>query len=316
VTAGRPRSEPTGPDRQAADQGPGVPGAAGGQTPSVTRRRLGWLTRWRSAPLLTRRELRWTVGLTLAFLLVTLDVFVQGPLTSLDKQVQGWDGEARIPWLSHIAWPYDKVGQRSVLIPALLLVAGIVARRWRTWRPVVLAVMSVVALNVVVGALKILIGRSETDTGDPSVLNGGQIYPSGHSSNMVLTGGLIIYLLIRYTPRPPVRRMVLALTVLTTLTCLTSLYIGSHWVTDLISGALVGGLLLQLVIAFDRATARIAEDPPTVLKPVLSVALLEGDRDRVDAVPVARGGLGGVVEDVTEVRPASGAADLGASHQK
>ena len=50
--------------------------------------------------------------------------------------------------------------------------------------------MSFLVLNVVVGAMKILIGRSETETGDPRVLNGGVIFPSGHSSNMVLTGGV------------------------------------------------------------------------------------------------------------------------------
>ena len=60
------------------------------------------------------------------------------------------------------------MGQRSVLVPILLVVAGVFARRHRTWRPVVLAAMSFLVLNVVVGAMKILIGRSETETGNPT----------------------------------------------------------------------------------------------------------------------------------------------------
>ena len=139
-----------------------------------------------------------TAVLSTLFLLVTLDVFVQGPLTQLDLVIQDWDGEAEQPEFQTAAWAYDKMGQRSVLVPILLVVAGVFARRHRTWRPVVLAVVSFVALNVVVGAMKILIGRSETETGDPSVFDGGVIYPSGHSSNMVLTGGLIIYFFWRY----------------------------------------------------------------------------------------------------------------------
>ncbi len=191
--------------------------------------------------------------------LVTVDIFVQGPLTQLDIKIASWDGEKETPALQDAAWIYDKLGQRSVLVPILLIVAGVFARRHGTWRPVVLAMASFVVLNVVVGAMKILIGRSETETGDPSVFAGGVIYPSGHSSNMVLTGGLIIYFFWRYAKDPPLRRLTLLITVLTTVTILTSLYVGSHWLTDLVAGALVGGLLLQLVILFDRATVDFRE---------------------------------------------------------
>jgi len=206
------------------------------------------------ADLLSARARLITAVLATLFLVVTVDVFVQGPLTQLDEVIQRWDGEAEQPELKTAAWVYDKMGQRSVLVPILLVVAGVFARRHRTWRPVVLAIVSFVALNVVVGAMKLLIGRSETETGDPSVLTGGVIYPSGHSSNMVLSGGVVIYFFWRYAKDPPLRRLPVPVAALTTLTCVTSLYVGSHWLTDLVAGALVGGLLLQLVILFDRAT--------------------------------------------------------------
>lgn len=210
---------------------------------------------------------------------VIVDIFVQGPLTQLDIVVQRWDGEAQFPALSDTAWIYDKLGQRSVLVPILLVVAGVFARRHRTWRPVVLAMLSFLVLNVVVGAMKILIGRAETETGSVDVLTGGVIFPSGHSSNMVLSGGLIIYLFWRYAEDPPLRRLTVLIAVLTSLTILTSLFIGSHWLTDLVAGVLVGGLLLQLVILFDRATARYRDNPPTMFgRPLLFLARFEPDR--------------------------------------
>jgi membrane-associated phospholipid phosphatase len=276
----------------------------GGQGPEVLHR-----------PHALSRRGRTIAGLLSAGLLyVLVDIFSHGPLTDLDVAVERWDGEKSIPSLDRVAWVYDKVGQRSVLVPLLLVVAGTLGRRHRTWRPVVLAGVSFLILNVVVGAMKILIGRSETETGDPSVLNGGVIFPSGHSSNMVLTGGLIIYLLMRYTERPPVRRLVAVVSVMTTLTILTSVYIGSHWVSDLIGGALVGGLLLQAVIVFDRKTRHVRNDPPAILTPALRLGLFEPDADRVDAVAVPGGRLGSVVEDVPEVRPAPPAPDLRAPH--
>jgi membrane-associated phospholipid phosphatase len=276
----------------------------GGQAPTVLHRRHA----------LSRRSRTIAALLTAGLLYVVVDIFVQGPLTALDIRVERWDGEASIPQLEHAAWAYDKVGQRSVLVPLLLIVAGVIGRQHRTWRPVVLAGMSFLILNVVVGAMKILIGRSETETGDPSVLNGGVIFPSGHSSNMVLTGGLIIYLLVRYTCHPPVKALIVVVTAMTSVTIATSIYIGSHWVSDLIGGALVGGLLLQAVIVFDRKTRHVRNDPPAILGPALRLGLFEPDADGVDAVPIPGRRLGSVVEDVPEVRPAAPAPDLRPSH--
>jgi membrane-associated phospholipid phosphatase len=231
-----------------------VPAPRKGHPPVPSPQRGLWL-----ADLLSAKARFISATLLGLLVLVTVDIFVQGPLTQLDLEIARWDGEKENPAFQDAAWIYDKLGQRSVLVPILLIVAGVFARRHGTWRPVVLAMASFVVLNVVVGAMKILIGRSETETGDPSVFAGGVIYPSGHSSNMVLTGGLIIYFFWRYAKDPPLRRLTVLVAVLTTVTCLVSLYVGSHWLTDLVAGALVGGLLLQLVILFDRATVDFRE---------------------------------------------------------
>lgn len=276
-----------------------------------------WPTRGRwLADLLGARARLIAALLAGSLLYVIVDIFVQGPLTRLDIAVQGWDGEARLPALQDAARLYDKMGQRSVLVPILLLVAGVFARRHRTWRPVVLAMMSFLVLNVVVGAMKIVIGREETETGSVDVLAGGVIFPSGHSSNMVLSGGLVIYLFWRYAADPPLRRLTVLVTGLATLTILTSLYIGSHWLTDLVGGALVGGLLLQSVILFDRATADVRERPVRLFgRTVSAPGWLQPDRHRVDAEAVPGGGLRGVLEDVPEMRPAATAADLRTTHE-
>jgi len=240
---------------------------------------------------------------------------VKGPLTQLDIQLHNWDGQTEIPAPDRAAWAYDKMGQRSVLVPILLAVAGYFAHKNRTWRPVVLSAMAFLVLNVVVGAMKVLVGRSQTETGDPSVLKGDIIFPSGHSSNMVLTGGVIVYLMLRYAKNPPARTFAAVWSVLTTLTILTSLYIGSHWFTDLIAGALVGGLLLQSVILFDIATADIRYTRPWWWRRTVALLpFLEMDRDRVNAESVAGRRLGSVVEDVPEVGPATTAPDLRSTH--
>jgi hypothetical protein len=217
---------------------------------------------------LSRRGRKTTVVLSALLIYVIIDICLTGPLTHLDKAYYKWHPKETIPGLHSWAWGYDKFGQRSVLLPILLVVAGVLARRHHTWRPLVLAFTSFAILNIIVGAMKLIIGRSETRTGDPSVFNGGVIFPSGHSSNMVLTGG----------------------------------------------GVLVGGLLLQAVIVFDRKTAHVRDDPPAILGPALRLGLFEANANRINAIPIARGSLGGVVEEVPEVRPAPPAADLRSTH--
>ncbi len=210
--------------------------------------------------LLGFRDRIWLAGLAAALLLVMADVFIQGPLVRLDLWVGRFHGTQEWPPLREFSIIYDKVGQRSVTIPILLIVAGTLGRKHRTWRPVLLSLWLVLILNVVVGGMKIVIGRAKPSTESVDVFTGGVIFPSGHSSNMVLTGGLILYLLNRYADRPPLKVLTVVIAAMTTMTVLVSLYRRTHWLTDLVAGALVGGLLLQAIIVMDRATATLRQD--------------------------------------------------------
>jgi membrane-associated phospholipid phosphatase len=271
----------------------------GGQRVDVPRR-----------PALSRRSRITTVVLAALLVYVIVDISVTGPLTHLDKTYYRWHPKENIAGLHSWAWDYDKFGQRSVLLPILLVVAGVLARRHRTWQPVVLAFTSFAILNIIVGAMKLIIGRSQTETGDPSVFNGGVIFPSGHSSNMVLTGGVLVYLLMRYAEHPPLRRVVALWTILTGLTIATSLYLGTHWISDLIGGVLVGGLLLQAVIVFDRKTAHVRDDPPAILGPALRLGFFEAKVKRVGAVTIPGRRLGSVSNHLPEVLPSPPESDL------
>lgn len=207
----------------------------------------------------------WLLGLTVALGLLMTDVFMEGPLVHLDRWVHRYNGLRSEPELESLARAYDHAGQRSALFPILFLVAAVLARRHRTWRPLLLSLYVVVSLNLVVGGMKLLIGRAQPSTDHVDVFTGGVIFPSGHTSNMVLTGGLVIYLLKRYTNNPPVRRLLVVVVLATTLTAATSLYLNTHWLSDLIGGALVGGLLLQAAVVIDRSTARVRTDPPALI---------------------------------------------------
>jgi undecaprenyl-diphosphatase len=132
----------------------------------------------------------------------------------------------------------------------------------RSWRPALLAAVSVFVLNLVVLILKVALGRGQPAAADPSFFVGGMAYPSGHTANMGLVYGLAVYLLGRY--RRIDRRVVTVLwsvvVLLSVIMVATSLALDWHWFADLIAGLLVGGTVLQLSVAADVATGRTLFD--------------------------------------------------------
>lgn len=188
----------------------------------------------------------------LALVFVGFTLLAMGPLAKFDayfnlEPVPGsW-----VPVL-HVL---DRVGQRAVCLPLLAVAAYLACRRQRSWRPGVVAAVSVFALNLAVLLLKLGLGRDGPHTADPSFFNGGTAYPSGHSANIVLVYGLVAYLISRYrSPGPRTRSVLWGVVALLSVTMVaTSMLLDWHWFADLLAGLLVGGIVLQLTVSVDHA---------------------------------------------------------------
>jgi hypothetical protein len=184
-----------------------------------------------------------------------------GPLEQLDV----WLNHRRhIQDLKPSLHELDRIGQRAVCLPVLVVITGYVAWRTRQWRPVMVAVSSVVALNLVVLVLKLWLGRGQPRLEDPDFFNSGDLYPSGHTANVVLVYGLAVFLLVRYIGLShQIRRMLCAaVVVLSVAMTAVSLTLRWHWFTDLIGGLLVGAAVLQATLTLDSAVPLTREDHP------------------------------------------------------
>jgi len=194
----------------------------------------------------------------LALVFVAFTVLAMGPMMkfdayfNLDLPPQGW-----LPFL-HVL---DRIGQRAVSLPILGVFTFMACRRQESWRPAVVAAVSVFTLNLVVLILKVALARSEPVTADPSFFAGGLAYPSGHTANIVLVYGLAVYLLSRYySIRRKTKILLWGIVAFLSVTMLiTSMTLNWHWFADLIAGFLVGGIVLELTATIDRAV------PSTVL---------------------------------------------------
>jgi len=150
----------------------------------------------------------------------------------------------------------DDLGLRSVTALFLIITALLIGRRFKSWRPLNLSILSLLLLNLTVGASKLLFGRTKPHSGfDLVFTDSGLSYPSGHAANAILTWGIIAYLIFRYSHKEPFEGMRLTwfVSIITTGVCLASLYRNTHWFSDLLGGLFIGSALLVLIIAIDRS---------------------------------------------------------------
>lgn len=200
------------------------------------------------------KALRWATLLFIGFLLVTQQVLINGPLVNYDNEVN----KGSKPQFKGLAGFFlrrlDDLGLRWLTAGVLILAAAFIAYKFKTWRPLNLALLSLLLLNSVVGIAKLFLGRTKPRYGIDLIHAGGMSFPSGHASNAVLSWGLLAYLIYRYAhvDRYQGRLASAGVTLISLTICTVSLIRHTHWLSDLIAGLFIGAALLVLVIAIDR----------------------------------------------------------------
>ncbi|MEN0022977.1 phosphatase PAP2 family protein [Microbacterium sp. LWO14-1.2] len=155
--------------------------------------------------------------------------------------------ENRADWMLTGALVLDHIGGGWVAIlavPLLVIVALLLARRWRG---AVFAAVAFLASAALVQLLKNLFGRARPE--DMIVVSDFGSFPSGHTANAA-TIAIVLYLLF---PRLWVA-IVGALWIVAM--ALSRTLLSVHWATDTVGGALVGSSAVLLVAAIMLPWAR------------------------------------------------------------
>jgi membrane-associated phospholipid phosphatase len=200
------------------------------------------------------RAVRWSTLFFVGFIVVTQQVITNGPLIALDARIAN-AGRSDFPsWIDFVLMRIDDLGLRGLTATALMIAAIYIARRFKTWRPLNLAILSLIALNLTVGLAKLLIGRTKPKLNVDLIYAGGLSYPSGHASNALLTWGVLAYLIYRYAhvDRYRGRLASTGVALISLSVCVVSLFRNTHWLSDLVGGLFIGAALLVMVIAVDR----------------------------------------------------------------
>ncbi|GLF96157.1 phosphatase PAP2 family protein [Streptomyces yaizuensis] len=194
---------------------------------------------------MSRTRLALFGGTSVFYLAIVVAVLASTWLVLLDWKVMLFRPYQQWPEWHAFLDSFVVLGQRG---PTAVMVAAWLG--WRSWRqhtvrPLLVLGVSLLLLNATVGAVKIGLGRLGphygTQIGSAELFAGGDIFPSGHTANAVVTWGILAYL----ATTPITRRYLSALSATVSLGVgLTTVYLGTHWLSDVLLGWAAGLLIL------------------------------------------------------------------------
>jgi len=175
-------------------------------------------------------------------------------VTALDRPVLDWAMSWRTPLFDDVVTAYTNLGGTRLMVPIVLLAAGLLWWWWRRPTPAILLAIAAAGslLMTVVG--KHLVGRVRP----PQELvvppfESSPSFPSGHTLNSWVLWILIGYLVaIRTNSRPLTVVAPVLATVLAMAMGLSRVYLGHHWLTDVLVGWTLGAAWLAVIITGHR----------------------------------------------------------------
>jgi cation-transporting ATPase E/undecaprenyl-diphosphatase len=192
---------------------------------------------------------------------VIQDVVAGDDAARLDRPVLRFLVRHREPWLTSVAKVITTLGSGGVLI-VVVAVAGIAWWAWRrTWRPISLLAGAYLGSHALFSIVKALTGRHRPPTALAVQHFGGLAFPSGHATQAAAVWGMLAALLANAVSRRPTKLAIWAGAVfVAAVVGVSRLYLGAHWLTDVLGGWALGVLwLVSLLTAVRTIAARRAE---------------------------------------------------------
>ena len=182
------------------------------------------------------------------------DVVDDAGLANLDKPTLGFMEQLRSPGLDSFVTGFTNMGG-GIGMPILgsLLTAWLI---WtsRTWRPLIL-IGGAAAVSVTATSLgKTLIGRARPDHADAvPPYESSPSFPSGHTLNTTVVIGLVVYLACLQVHSTVARvSLITAGAAFIFAMGMSRVYLGHHWMTDVIIGWVLGLAWVGIVILAHR----------------------------------------------------------------
>jgi membrane-associated phospholipid phosphatase len=172
----------------------------------------------------------------------------------------------RSPGLDRFLTVFTHLGGPTGMTIIASVITALMVWRWRSRTPLVLMVIAVAGslLITIVGKAAVSRVRPPLPDAVPPYEHSFS-FPSGHALNSTVIAGLVAYLIVRRLDSAPQRGLVIGLAALWAASIgLSRVFLGHHWLTDVMFGWVVGLAWLAVVITAHRLflTVRRAHRDP------------------------------------------------------
>ncbi|MFQ6329445.1 phosphatase PAP2 family protein [Nocardia sp. CWNU-33] len=179
-------------------------------------------------------------GLLIAFAIFAIQVSDNGWLTGGDAPTRSWFIAHRTPWMDTAALVITTLGSPGAVITLTALIGAWLSWRTRSALPIIVIVATGAAASATSTTLKLVVGRGRPPIETQQVITTDYSFPSGHATSTSALVGITIAILTIGRGRQFVALLSAVAALLITLVAASRLYLGVHWLTDVIAGALLG----------------------------------------------------------------------------
>jgi membrane-associated phospholipid phosphatase len=194
------------------------------------------------------------VSLASVFAQVYESVVEADGVAGLDHPVLDGAKTLRSPTLNLLITAYTDVGGTIGMPVLALAVMVLLAWRRKSLTPVILMLVAGLGSLLMTIAGKELVGRTRPDLADAvPPYEYSASFPSGHSLNSLVIAGIVAYLIILRLKSARARALTAVVAAVFAATMgLSRVYLGHHWLTDVLGAWALGAAWLSLVITAHR----------------------------------------------------------------
>jgi phenylacetate-CoA ligase len=201
-------------------------------------------------------------GCTALFAHLSDSVLDGDGIVRVDRPIVGWLAAHREPALTVAMRTITTVGSPVSVAAVAVVLGSVVAWRSRSRLPIVIAALALAGFAVLVTVAKLVVGRQRPPLPYAVTAVGGYSFPSGHTIGTTVVALTSAWMLGHWVFRSWALRITTGTTAIVVIGAvgLSRVYLGVHYLSDVIAGWLLGaawaGALIIFVALWERARSQ------------------------------------------------------------
>ena len=171
-------------------------------------------------------------------------------IAQFDEPVVAWLATHREAWLNITLTLVTHLGDPAAQTLWMIVVCAVCVWHSRSWLPVILGLVGGLGISVIVATAKTVVGRARPDLPFALVDSHGFSFPSGHAAGAAAVGLLCAWMLCCWVVHRWAGQVAVWALSITAIIVIgfSRLYLGVHFVTDVLAGWLLGTAWTATVI--------------------------------------------------------------------